>query len=438
MRRFLFLIVALGTGQARAQQPAPAQQPDTAAPLEVTLDEAVRRAIDAQPAMIQARGAQRNAGASQRSAFGAFLPSLTLSGGSAHASGNRFNSATNQIVSGPSSTSYTGGLSANLILFDGFARIATSNAASAAAAAADAGYVNERFLVTLSTKQAFYATLSTADLLTVAQANTRQAQQQFDIAVQKLHAGSATRSDSLRSVVALGNAHIAELEAQAAVSSAQAALGRQIGVNRPVRAVPDSTLAPFPDTAALQQLAINQAPAVAQADAQARTAHSLVTVARAQYFPTFSAGYSNGYTGFEAPWNSTGSYVNNWSLRFSVSLPIFNGFTREQQLVSASVDRDVADAVSADTRRSVSQQLVQLVAALQTAYEQIAISGTNVDAATEDLRVQQERYRVGASTILDLLTSEASLTLARTNLVVARFNYNIARAQLEALVGRTL
>jgi outer membrane protein TolC len=163
-----------------------------------------------------------------------------------------------------------------------------------------------------------------------------------------------------------------------------------------------------------------------------------VTVARAQYFPTFSAGYSNGYTGFEAPWNSTGSYVNNWSLRFSVSLPIFNGFTREQQLVSASVERDVADAVSADTRRSVSQQLVQLVAALQTAYEQIAISGTNVDAATEDLRVQQERYRVGASTILDLLTSEASLTLARTTLVVARFNYNIARAQLEALVGRTL
>jgi outer membrane protein len=432
MRRFLFLIVVLGTGQARAQQP------DTAAPLEVTLDEAVRRALDAQPAMIQARGAQRNAGAIQRSAFGAFLPSLTLSGGSAHASGNRFNSATNQIVSGPASTSYTGGLSASLILFDGFARIATRNAASAAAAAADAGYVNERFQVTLATKQVYYATLSTADLLTVAQANTRQAQQQLDIAVQKLRAGSATRSDSLRSVVALGNAHIAELEARAALATAQAALGRQIGVNQPVRAVPDSTLAPIPDTVALQQQALSQAPAVAQAEAQAHSAQSLVTVARSQYFPTFSAGYSNGYTGFEAPWSSTNSYVNNWALRFSVSLPIFNGFTREQQLVSASVDRDVAVAVAADTRRMVTEQLVQLVAALQTAHEQLAISATNVEAATEDVRVQQERYRVGAGTILDLLTSEASLTSARTDLVVARFNYNIARAQLEALVGRTL
>jgi len=54
------------------------------------------------------------------------------------------------------------------------------------------------------------------------------------------------------------------------------------------------------------------------------------------------------------------------------------------------------------------------------------------------MRVQQERYRVGASTILDLLTSQANLTQAETDLVQARFDYLIARAQLEALVGRTL
>ena len=66
------------------------------------------------------------------------------------------------------------------------------------------------------------------------------------------------------------------------------------------------------------------------------------------------------------------------------------------------------------------------------------IASVNVAAATEDLRVQQERYRVGAGTILDLLTSQAALTQAQTNLVQARFNYLIARAQLEALVGRSL
>jgi outer membrane protein TolC len=436
MRRFLFLIVAAGAGAV----PARAQQADsTATSLQVTLDEAIRRALDVQPAIIQAQGAQRNAGAGQRSAFGAFLPSLTLSGSSSLASANRYNTATGQILRDTTNnTSYNGGISVNLTLFDGFARFASSNAASATATAADAGYVNQRFQVTLATKQLFYNALATEDLVHVAEAQVRQAQQQMDIAVQKLHAGSATRSDSLRSIVDLGNAQLALLQAQANLLNAQANLGRQIGVDQPVRAVPDSALAPFPDTAALRVDAIAHAPQVAQADAQAHAAQSQVTVARAQYFPTLSAGYSNGYTGLDAPWNSTSRYVNNWTLRFSVSLPIFNGFTREQQLVSADVQRDVAMAQAADTRRLVGAQLTQEIAALQTAYKQIDIAAANVAATTEDLRVQQERYRVGASTILDLLTSEASLTQAKTNLVQARFNYNIARAQLEALVGRTL
>jgi outer membrane protein len=86
----------------------------------------------------------------------------------------------------------------------------------------------------------------------------------------------------------------------------------------------------------------------------------------------------------------------------------------------------------------VNAQLTQQIVALQTAYTQIDIARDNVAAGTEDLRVQQERYKVGAGTILDLLTSEASLTLAQSDLIQAKFNYNIARAQLEALVGRTL
>ena len=51
---------------------------------------------------------------------------------------------------------------------------------------------------------------------------------------------------------------------------------------------------------------------------------------------------------------------------------------------------------------------------------------------------QQERYRVGAATILDLLTSQASLTQALVNQVQSRFNYLVSRATLEALVGHAL
>jgi outer membrane protein len=52
--------------------------------------------------------------------------------------------------------------------------------------------------------------------------------------------------------------------------------------------------------------------------------------------------------------------------------------------------------------------------------------------------MQRERYRLGASTIVDLLTAETTLNQAEVSLVQARYNYLIARAQLEALVGHGL
>ena len=65
-------------------------------------------------------------------------------------------------------------------------------------------------------------------------------------------------------------------------------------------------------------------------------------------------------------------------------------------------------------------------------------STRTVEAAREDLRVNRERYSVGASTIVDVLTSQSSLVEAENTLIRARYDYQIARAQLEALLGRSL
>ena len=52
--------------------------------------------------------------------------------------------------------------------------------------------------------------------------------------------------------------------------------------------------------------------------------------------------------------------------------------------------------------------------------------------------MQQERYRLGASTIVDVLTSQEALNQAEVDVVIARFDYLRAKAQLEALIGRNL
>jgi outer membrane protein len=425
------LLTILAVAPAAAQQPA-------VQPVEVTLNEAIERALQVQPAMVQARGDESNAGAAMRASLGSYLPTLTTGGSSQRNGGTRFNSTTGQIVTAPASTSFNGGVSASVELFDGFRRLADVRASHATQNAAEAGVTNQRFQVTLLTKQAFYNALATNELVRVAQSQVARAEQQLRISIDKLHAGSATRSDSLRSVVDYGNARIALLQAQANLATAQANLGRQIGVDGPVGAVPDTALPPFPDTTTLRQAVIDNAPQVQQADAQARAAGAQVGVSRAVYWPSLSASVSSSYSGSVAPWTSTDSYLNGWSVRFSASWTLFNGFSREKSISSAVVARDVADAKAADTRRQVSAQLTQQLAALATAYEKIAIAQANVAAATEDLRVQNERYRVGAATMLDLLTSQSALTTAEQNRVQVRLDYLIARAQVEAVVGRTL
>src|SRR5438034_1043156 len=340
MRRDLVVGTLIGTLLAA---PAAAQQI-----AEVTLQEAVQRALQVQPAMVQARGDQSNASASMRASIGSYLPTISTNGSSQRNGGTRFNSTTGQIVTAPASTSFNGGLSANIELFDGFRRLADVRSSHAAQNAAAAGVSNQLFQVTLQTKQSFYNALATSDLVRVAESQVTRAQQQLRISIDKLHAGSATRSDSLRSLVDYGNARIALLQAQANLATAQANLGQQIGVDGPVRAVPDTALPAFPDTTALRQSLMANAPQVQQADAQARVAGAQVGVSRAQYWPSLTASVGSSYTGSEAPWTSTTNYTSGWSVRFGVSWTLFNGFLRERSLRSAGVARDVADAKAAD------------------------------------------------------------------------------------------
>ncbi|OLC37677.1 MAG: hypothetical protein AUH75_11870 [Gemmatimonadetes bacterium 13_1_40CM_4_65_7] len=206
----LLALAAFPRGRLASQQPAQK---------EVTLNEAVERALQVQPAMVQARGDQRSAGAAMRSSLGSYLPTVSASGSSQRIGGTRFNSSTNQTLTLPASTAFNGGLSASLVLFDGFSRLADVRSSHASQDAAEAGVVNQRFQITLQTKQAFYNALATEDLVRVAEAQVRRAQQQLRISVDKLHAGSATRSDSLRSLVDYGNSRIALLQAQANLES---------------------------------------------------------------------------------------------------------------------------------------------------------------------------------------------------------------------------
>ena len=183
-------------------------------------------------------------------------------------------------------------------------------------------------------------------------------------------------------------------------------------------------------------------PAVTQATAQLISAQAAVRSAKAPYFPTLDLTYSRAGSGY-APYgagdktnNRLYPYANTFS--FGASYPIFNNYQREFALIQAKVFEQNADATLRDARLAAQQNLVQQLASLRAAEERIRIQQASVVSAEEDLRVQQQRYSLGASTLLDLLTSQTTLDQQRAARIQARQDYRIARAQIEAIIGRDL
>jgi outer membrane protein len=408
----------------------------------VTLEEAIRLAERVTPNVIQAEGSVRNADAQRRAAYGQYLPSLsanTSAGNSFSEGQSRTDPVTGQIISGSSSsTSVSAGLSASVDLFTGFRRGADMRAARATGDAADATLLDARFQSKLNTTQEFLNALYSGQLVTVREAGVRRAEEQLKISVAKLASGSATRSDSLRSLVTLGTARLQLINAQATQAQAEANLGRLIGVDIRVKALDDSSfyrVVDSVDAVALKTEAESRSPRVQSTEASRAAARAGLSAAKSTYWPTISLSGQYNYNGSN---RNDYDLFQNRSINLNLSWPIFNRFTRERNVTTQESNLDFAEANAADARRQVQASLTTQVALLDAARVRIEITQISVRAAEEDLRVQQERYRLGAATIVELLTSQETLAQAEVDAVNARFDYLRAKAQIEALIGRPL
>ena len=126
------------------------------------------------------------------------------------------------------------------------------------------------------------------------------------------------------------------------------------------------------------------------------------------------------------------------TLRLTLSMSLFDQLGRENRAIQRDVATDNAEAALRDAQLGARENLTRSLGALRTAAERVEAQTASVAAAEEDLRVQQLRYGHGESTLLDVLTSQTTLNDARAQLIRARYDMRVSRAQIEALIGRDL
>jgi outer membrane protein len=438
----LFLLTAL--------TPLGAQEPTRTT---LSLAEALEIAAKNNPAYQQALLGRNRAQAGVRSAYGALLPNADGSFSLGYREGRPQNfggvsfGATSDILSSSWNLSANSRLSWNT-----FNQIARANASLDAA---DADVRAARFLLSATVTQQFLLALQTQARADFQDTLVVQQRLQLELAQARAGVGSATTLDVKRAEVGLGQQEVAALRARNTAEVTKLQLFQQLGVPMGEGVSLNADLpmtAPSFTAADLLQTARSVNPNLKAAEARQGAAAAGVRAARGEYTPTlsFNASVSAFTQRVDLPPTATPEQIaenerypfdftrNPYNLSASISLPLFDGLGRETRLQEANALRE-------DARYSVRRQELQLTAdvtsahvSLIAAFRAVELQQRTAATAREALQLAEERYRVGASTFVDLTTARAEFERAETDRIDAVYEYHRAFAALENAVGRTL
>ncbi len=400
----------------------------------ISLGEALERAARLDPNYVSATRQIADAEWGRRAALTAFvIPSIAAQLNATWYSNETFNIGTGE----PASRIIDARLEGRLNLFAGLSKFNELTRSSAELQRARASQLEARFQTALLTESEYYDVIAQRELTRVATERVRRAEEQLAVARARVVSGAAVQTDSLQLLLEVTEARVALLRQEAQLKVAQFQLARRVGAPGPVDAMEADTLPapplPISEEGAILE-AVSESPQVVAARESQRAAEANVRSARGAYLP--SVDLFARLTAFDDTFFPTAT--SRSSIGISVSVPIWNDAQREIVLSRATTVREVARAFRLDLELSVRRDVVQAYEAYEAARAAADLASQSVVVARENLRVQDQRYRAGATTIIDLLTAQVSLSEADAGLVQARYATRLALSGLEAILGRRL
>jgi outer membrane protein TolC len=248
--------------------------------------------------------------------------------------------------------------------------------------------------------------------------------------------GAATQADVLKAEVDDSNNQLTRLRTERDREVAKVSLASYLGLDprEPIElAAEEPTLEEGLELDAATERALTANPALASARAGLSASRAAVRAAKAGRLPSLSLWGSTDYFNFELE-DFDDEHIE-WRYGMSLDFTIFDGF-----LTKSSIRRSEADLLKA--RRAAESAERDVILAVRQAWLDLEIARRSIDVAEgaarsseEDLRLAQERYRLGEGTILDVIDAQVNLTRSRTDLVSARYDARIALSRLRAAVG---
>ncbi|HZT28420.1 MAG TPA: TolC family protein [Bryobacteraceae bacterium] len=283
--------------------------------------------------------------------------------------------------------------------------------------------------------RAYYGAVLSAESLQTAREAVRSAEADLQRASTVRSAGMSTDVDVLSIRVHLAGVKEQEIRRAADLDVARAALNEVLGLplDAPHKLSTPLQPARMPDTALadLERQAAENRPEARAVELAARLARTEQQAARGSLLP--EVGFHGAFEADRQRFVDRGGA--NWLASFSLRWNLFNGQSDKARIQAAGFSVRRAEAEQERAGSGIRLEVRRAWADLRAAQERIEVARASVAEAQESLRITQNRYAAGLSTVTDLLRTETALLESKTRYLAAVHDQRIAATMLELAAG---
>ena len=429
-------LCAFGFAKAQTEQ-------TTQNTLTLTLDKALEIALDENPTIKVAAEEIALKKVASKEAWQSLLPEASLNGSLDHtikAAEMKLNDMSFKMGQDGTNTA-NAGLSMNLPLFAPAVYRAMSMTKTDIELAVEKSRASELDLINQVTK-AYYQLMLAQDSYEVLQGSYKLAEDNFNVVNAKYQQGAVSEFDKISAEVQMRSIKPNVISAANAVTLAKLQLKVLMGITADVDIKTDDNLTNYESMLFANQLkeedmSLDNNTTMKQFELNMKLLEKNVKSLRTNFIPTLSMSFSYQYQSLYNPNINFFDYTwsNSSSLMFNLSIPLYraSNFTKVK---SARIQMRQLDWNRIDTERKLNMQVVSYRNNMTASSEQVVSNKENVMQAEKAVQIAGKRYEVGKGTVLELNSSQVSLTQAQLTYNQSIYDYLTAKADLDQVLGK--
>ncbi|MDA3861933.1 MAG: TolC family protein [Melioribacteraceae bacterium] len=419
----------------------------------LTLDEAIKIALQRNSALVKAKYNLESSAASVKSAYGDLLPNLGIRSGWSWSKiddigGSQLDYLGNSInvpATSIDTRNYSVGAGGSVVLFNGLANLANISSAEMDQEAAELNIDKFKRDIVQATTIFYYSILRSKALAKVKEENFKYNNKLLETITERNRLGSAPVADLYAQQVQTGNAEVDLIRANYNVSVAQNNLIDYLSLDvlkeyefvSSIVIVDNSNIdsygKEFSSVKEMVEYALENRTDYLGQQRTVSSSEKGITIAKGGFWPSLTGGY-NFSTNSVAVDNLFDRRV--WGVSLNLNIPIFSNFNTETSVQYAKVRNLSAQEDLSALERQVKIEIKQGYLDFDAVSKALEVAIKTVKSATENRRVQYERYSLGSGTFLDVLQSDRDYQTSISLKIDAEFNFHSSKEALLNSIGK--